>query len=71
MNVQKTTRPIKHKPVKHLADCDICFVLGTDGYRTRNKTICKRCEAYPKCDASQTDRTMNAVLQRINKLHIY
>jgi len=59
---------MKHKPVKHLADCDICFVVGDGGYRTRVIAICKKCEAYPKCVASQTDRVMGAALHSINKL---
>lgn len=62
---------MKPKPVKHLADCDICFVQDKDGFRTRVKSICKKCEAYPKCIASKTDRIMGEVLHSINELNIF
>jgi len=62
---------MKHKPVKHLADCDICFVMNDDGYQIRVKAICKKCKAYPKCIASKTDRIMGEVLHSINKLKLY
>ncbi len=61
---------MKQKPVKHLADCNACFV-PKDGHRVRDKSICQKCPAYNKCVAKKTDKIMGEVLRNINKLHIF
>ena len=61
---------MRQKPVKHLADCDIGIIIDANGFRIRDKSICKKCEAYKKCIASQTDRAMGAALHSINKIKL-
>lgn len=56
---------MKRKPVKHLADCKICFKPHTviiDGKTTilssRDKNICKKCNVYNLCVAKTADKAL-------------